>query len=306
MELGLYRREHLESGDTHLLGSATVTQFQRTHGAINAWAEVEHNSETGRHTTITAQALTVTGNAVISGALTVGRIVSPVNIGSVTQPVDLAGPVLGPDTVTDVSFPPSVGITADVSRPALTTDRDFLPSQDDLLQLGYIGAGPLNRRWRNVIASRTLYAPNVWATDRIWEKTNRTAALGYWTSPAFSAANYSADPPLTWTVAAGNQFRYALTLIGKTAIFAVITSGGVVGGGPTGGGLQLRVTIPQGLLPAGNAVMVGTGATGGSFTFVQVQAVAGRSYVSLQALSGAALWALGPVDAFFTIQFEVQ
>jgi hypothetical protein len=60
MDLGLYRREHLHSGNAELIGAAVVEQFQRTHGAITAWQEVEHHGD-GSHGAIHAESLTLTG-----------------------------------------------------------------------------------------------------------------------------------------------------------------------------------------------------------------------------------------------------
>jgi hypothetical protein len=66
MHLGLYRREHLHSGDATLVGAAVVEQIQRTHGAINAWQDVEHAAD-GRHTAVTGDSVTVSGSVTGAG-----------------------------------------------------------------------------------------------------------------------------------------------------------------------------------------------------------------------------------------------
>jgi hypothetical protein len=137
----------------------------------------------------------------------------------------------------------------------------------------------------------------------VYEK-GRTTPVGHWIAPAFTAANFSADPPGVWTVASGHVFRYAYALIGKTMIMAVIQSGGVVSGTPPAAA-ALRIAIPGGFLPAGSGIVAGTGSNGGSATMQQAQVVAGRAYITLQAVP-APPWINGPVDNFFTIMFEVQ
>jgi hypothetical protein len=68
MHLGLFRREHLQSDDPRLIGSATTDQFQKTHGALQAWSEVEHKDD-GSHGAIHADSLDVTGDVTVGGSV---------------------------------------------------------------------------------------------------------------------------------------------------------------------------------------------------------------------------------------------
>jgi len=75
MNIGLFRREHLQSGDASLIGNATADQFQRTHGAIGAWQEVEHTDD-GHHSDITADSIVVgditAGDITVTGDINSG------------------------------------------------------------------------------------------------------------------------------------------------------------------------------------------------------------------------------------------
>jgi hypothetical protein len=71
MHIGLFRREHLQSGNAQLVGEATADQFARSHGAISAWQEVEH-TEDGHHADITCDSITVAGDVVVGGGIDSG------------------------------------------------------------------------------------------------------------------------------------------------------------------------------------------------------------------------------------------
>jgi hypothetical protein len=307
--LGLFRRKDIQSANPQLMGAAVSDQFLRDHATVAAWSELEHDDD-GHHTNITAKSLTVDGNATVTGAMKSGTLTSPVTISTPpNQPQGTASigvPVLGPGGRNIVDDPPSMGVEADVTLVGQSTDRDFLPSVDAQRNLGSLaGVGqPLQRRWKNVIVSNTLYGKSLWVEDRIYEKLNRAAGLGYWTAVPFNAANYSADPPLTWTVASGNQFRYAYTLIGKTMWLAVIIGGSTTAGGASGNGL--RVTIPGGFLPAGNATVIGSGLNASASTLIVCGVVTGRSYVQVLPYPTTNPWNNGSCDAYFTIAFEIQ
>lgn len=92
MNIGLYRREHLRSGDPSLIGDAAAEQFQRTHGAINAWQEVEHTDD-GHHGDITAKSITVSPGGIVTN----GEIVAEGGIVSVGEqpPSGAAAPGYG-------------------------------------------------------------------------------------------------------------------------------------------------------------------------------------------------------------------
>jgi hypothetical protein len=72
MNLGLFRKENLQSGDSKMVGDAVVDQFQRTHGALTAWQEVEHTDD-GHHTDIHATSVTIDpGGLTVKGDVSSG------------------------------------------------------------------------------------------------------------------------------------------------------------------------------------------------------------------------------------------
>jgi hypothetical protein len=68
-------------------------------------------------------------------------------------------------------------------------------------------------------------------------------SLGTWTTPTFSAGDFTASGSQTWTVAEGDVLTYAYTIIGKmmTVMFAIEST--TVGGTPS---TQLIIAIPAG------------------------------------------------------------
>jgi hypothetical protein len=64
---------------------------------------------------------------------------------------------------------------------------------------------------------------------------------GSWTTPTFSAGNFTGNGSMTWTVAAGDVSTYAYKILGKTMIvaFSLITT--TVGGTPS---TTLQIAIP--------------------------------------------------------------
>jgi hypothetical protein len=74
----------------------------------------------------------------------------------------------------------------------------------------------------------------------IYER-GRTTPLGEWIDVSFSEGNFTANGSMTWTVASGEQYAYAYTLIGKTMVLNVKIHGADIGGTANN---ELRVAIP--------------------------------------------------------------
>ena len=72
-----------------------------------------------------------------------------------------------------------------------------------------------------------------------------------WVDVPFSAANFSAGAPMTWTVGAAAVLRNRYTVSGKVLFWSFYLSwfsgGNVLGGSP---GATLYMTVPGGLTPA--------------------------------------------------------
>lgn len=71
--------------------------------------------------------------------------------------------------------------------------------------------------------------------------TLNSAVVGGWTTPAFSAGDYTASGSMTWTVASGDVETFAYTIINKlmTVVFKINTT--TVGGTPS---TTLKITVP--------------------------------------------------------------
>lgn len=71
--------------------------------------------------------------------------------------------------------------------------------------------------------------------------TAKDALFPAWTTPSFSAGDFTASGSMTWTVAAGDVTTYAYIVNGKmmTVMFSIVTS--TVGGTPS---TALRIAIP--------------------------------------------------------------
>lgn len=133
----------------------------------------------------------------------------------------------------------------------------------------------------------------------IYEK-QRSVALGHWQAVPFSAGNFSALAPMTWTVASAVVNRY--TLVGKT-----LTWNGQVSG-TTGGAISttLSMVIPGGYVAAATSTNLGWGLPdGATWQPYQINTGAGSGVVSVLKLNYSN-FALGTVYVYFTITIEVQ
>lgn len=78
-------------------------------------------------------------------------------------------------------------------------------------------------------------------------RTSAAAATGpqwaaVWTTPTFSAGNFTANASMTWTVASGDVVTYAYQVIGKMMTVAWYITTSTVGGTPS---TELRIAIPN-------------------------------------------------------------
>jgi hypothetical protein len=127
---------------------------------------------------------------------------------------------------------------------------------------------------------------------------------GAWTTPAFSAGNFTGSDSMTWTVASGDVGTYAYQIIGKTMVLAINLNATTVGGTPA---VALRVTIPasktatkgivSGLLILDNLVR--------SIGIISI--AAGQTYISFQKTDNAA-WTASTDQTYVLgeITFEIN
>jgi hypothetical protein len=126
MNLGIYARERLQSGDAQLAGQAALDQFQKTHGALQAWSEVEHLDD-GTHGAITAASIVVAGDATVHGDATVD--------GDLT--------VEGDVTLTDL-------VVENITAEAIATDFVVPKTPSNNPTVNHVGAGA--NPWAEVAA----------------------------------------------------------------------------------------------------------------------------------------------------------
>ena len=128
---------------------------------------------------------------------------------------------------------------------------------------------------------------------------------GAWASPAFNAADYSANGAQTWTVASGDVTSNKYIECGKTMTWSVQIDTSSVGGTPN---TELRATVPNGRTIVGRsftrAAFVSDNGTVRDNIFVR--ALSGNTYVSLMR-TDSGNWAASTNNTavYFTITFEI-
>ena len=328
-DLSVFRREQLESGDPQMIGGAVVHQLQRTHGAINAWAETEHD-ENGRHTDITADSVTTRGNVNVGGDALVdgdGRFKKdviaradtngecglgelPTIQGAAFMPGEigrhgllLAGPNGFWIERRPAGFPPF-----DPNPPEICFWNLAQSAVQPSMRLGVFGGVPtlidggsgalLNvgcqlERMNEVHASR-FYA------------LGRGVEQGTWIDQPFNAADFTATPgPATWVPNAGFHTR-TYTLIGRTMLISFELNLTTVTGAP----VRLNMTLPPGASVSVrpfcgfvNWLQTAGGGNGTGF----IEASPGNTFISLiRDIIGTA-WPASAATLYVrgSIQFEV-
>ena len=141
------------------------------------------------------------------------------------------------------------------------------------------------------------------ATGAFTESNNATA-IGYWTTPAFSAGDFTGNSSMTWTVAAGDVATHAYTITGKTMTVNFVLNGTTVGGTPN---FALQMAIPASKTATKAvqvpAYMIDNGTRGLGFASV----AAGGTQISI-IKSDASNWAAS-TDATYvygSITFEIN
>jgi hypothetical protein len=129
--------------------------------------------------------------------------------------------------------------------------------------------------------------------------------LGVWVPVAFSAASFTGNGAMTWTLTSGDQLTYGYTLIDKTMTVAFVLATTTVGGTPN---TLLQLAIPGGYVAAkdtwnglGLVIDAGVGVAGGCGV------APGGTVIQMRRYDGAN-WTAG-VDTTYVygeISFEIQ
>lgn len=146
-------------------------------------------------------------------------------------------PVILYSKATDVSGPSFIRLrsTASGGRIRLKLFRDESPLED---------FPPQDNMWMHiagVLSANTLGVANLFV-DNVFEK-HRSVALGAWQDVPFSAANFSGNGAMTWTVTSPQVLANRYTVIGNTMIWDVQVAASTIGGTPN---TNLLINIPDG------------------------------------------------------------
>ena len=195
-------------------------------GEITEYLLREHDDD-GRHTKVTADALvvdgpvTITGGPVtIDGVPITGAAKPPSPHHATHEPggsdpiVALSGAVITTGTVADARLSANVALK--------NINNNFSASQVITGNLGVSG---------NASANAGYY-------ERL-----RSVAMGEWQAVPYSAANFGAVSPMTWSVPSGNIFTNTFTIIGKTLLWHFYLSSSTIGGSPAAS-LLIKPPVP--------------------------------------------------------------
>lgn len=338
MHLGLYRREHLQSAEADLIGSATVDQFQRTHGALQAWGEAEHNDD-GTHGDITARSITLNGPFTMNGegpftAPEVAAVLRELRLRArllfATDEGDLQvlferGDIGGTPVLThpNAIVPDGIAVAlGDSTAPynALYLDGTFIGlviSGVSIKRDALAGAGTLSvdGNWLPDANDTRDLGQHIGFFPRRWRNLylsggvrefGRSADAGTWQAQAFSAGHYTGNGAMTWTVDA-TAFQYSrYAVVGKTLFWklyvAWFTGTSSIGGTPNN---TLLITLPAGLtMPTTNQGLLpaGIAVNGGGVVDAYVAGVS-STQVGVVMKTGAN-WG-GTVGLSFGIELEI-
>jgi hypothetical protein len=136
-----------------------------------------------------------------------------------------------------------------------------------------------------------------------YTESSRSTAMGYWTTPTFSAGNFAGLASMTWTVA--GQTTYEYTLVGKTMTLNFYITG-TIGGTPASG---LTIKIPGSYTAASRVFGSGFYYDNGvwSNTPLNIDTVAaGSSVIQLYKGMTVGNWTTGTNYVEGSITFQVQ
>jgi hypothetical protein len=120
--------------------------------------------------------------------------------------------------------------------------------------------------------------------------------------PAFSAANFSANGSMTWTVIAGGVTTYSYTLVGRTMVFSFSVSG-TVGGTPN---TLLQIAIPDGYVASQAMASPMTITNGGATSISQASVAASGAVLRIAANpAGSANWTAGTASVQGQLMLQV-
>jgi hypothetical protein len=124
-----------------------------------------------------------------------------------------------------------------------------------------------------------------------------------WTTPDYSAGNFTASGAMTWTVEAGDVITYAYNIIGKTMTVAFGIDGAAIGGTPSN---ILFIAIPGGKTASKitmNPVLIFNGSWSTGYCEVYPGSYDGKILVLL---TGAPNFSAGQVKIYGQITFEIN
>lgn len=255
MNLGLFRKEHLQSAKPDLIGNAVIDQFQRTHGAIGAWVEAEHD-DSGGHTDINPDSIVVGPNGAGGSWDAAGNINAPGTEHTLGEFTFRSGPAQTSESMT-IGIPEALEAWR-VSRIAGTPGggsgysfalTDLAQPTFAAMRLGLF-AGSYYAMIPHDMMGMSLGITGLTSSQRMkyvavndgYYERGRTPPMGEWTSIPYNAAHFTAQAG-TWTVSSANMLVNRYMLIGKTLFWNVTLSGTTLSSTPQ----WLEVLLPAGL-----------------------------------------------------------
>lgn len=206
---------------------------------------------------------------------------------------DASTTIVGTDTTQTLT---NKTLTAPVIATISNTGTLTLPTSTDTL----VGRATTDTLTNKTLTTPTMTTPTVssgdltlttggvvlsHATGGTVKERARSFAMGEWTTPTFSAGNFTGNGSMTWTVAAGDVTTYAYTVVGKkmTVLFNIVTT--TVGGTPNS---SLQIAIP-GSFTAAKAVFstFNYNDNGAARAIGVAQVAASGTNILLQTMTGA-------------------
>lgn len=311
----------------NLLSSATRTELEQLVSLFVGYLSAQH-SETGAHTDVTLDTLTVADEGEAAPGAITGDLSPSANdtydlgrkaAGALTAPyyawrtlyltngIQWAGDATSGAAGTHV---PSWQDALDASTGNRTSTANIANTQTwivstfgtDVITIGGLTTVASSIA-QGVTIPRLLVSSRFDATNGLHER-GRVVRVGEWSSVTYAAGNFTASSG-TWTVDSGDQLTYAYTLVGKTMTlsWAIQTT-------DVSAGAVLRLAIPGSNTAAQTMYGIHRATdAGGTPVAALCRVLASGTYVELYADMNAGNWTITAADNTTTqgqITFEIS
>jgi predicted RecA/RadA family phage recombinase len=128
------------------------------------------------------------------------------------------------------------------------------------------------------ISTQAVTIPGTLTVTGTVKSDGNATAMGAWTTPSFSAGNFTASGTTTWTVGSGDVTTYSYMLVGKTLTVSWLLATTTVGAGGAGDYLKINLfgftvtktmntigSVYEGVVPPGWVAASAEGRAGETF-----------------------------------------